>query len=257
MSARTLQLTREVRFQVVPDGAIGSGSVQNSWSGWPTSDTIAPFVTVRITFSGAIGSTGFVANVKALDKVVRETCTGPLSASSMKSGVAVVSELFKVVAKAVPEDTTLRAMQLCVTPYQSVTVNAESPFMAILTQQFEFSAAHRLHCDSLSDEENQRLFGKCNHVNGHGHNYVVDVSVERSPEDDSFDLQSFERCVCDNVIDYLDHKHLNIDIVEFQSLNPTVENIAGVVWDRLEPVVPGLHAVRVYETPKTWADVTP
>lgn len=255
MSSPRLQLTREVRFQLVPDAVSNGEPVRNSWSGWLTSELIAPFVTVRITISGTVGSSGFVENVKTLDGVVRDTCATPLLEGSSRSGSTVACRLFDLVSDAVPEGTNLTALQLSVTPYQSVTVNVEAPEMAILTQQFEFSAAHRLHCGNLSDEDNRQLFGKCNHVNGHGHNYVVDVSVERPAGDDSFDLRAFERAVCEHAIDYLDHKFLNIDIAEFESLNPTVENIAGVVWDRLEPVVRGLHCVRVYETPKTWADV--
>ena len=80
---------------------------------------------------------------------------------------------------------------------------------------------------------------------------VGPLERERHPEA----LFGFEATVCERAIDYLDHKFLNIDVPEFKSLNPTVENIASVVWNRLETSVPGLYSVRVYETPKTWADV--
>ena len=138
--------------------------------------------------------------------------------------------------------------------------------MIVHTQQFEFSAAHRLHCDQFSDEENRRRFGKCNNPSGHGHNYVVEVSIvsnngagEGTVIDTTgteFDLETFQATVNRCIIERLDHKHLNRDIKRFQTINPTVENIAIAIWEWLEPELSGarLHTVRVYETPKTWAE---
>ena len=123
-----------------------------------------------------------------------------------------------------------------------------------LTQEFEFSAAHRLHCESMSAESNREYFGKCNNPNGHGHNYVVAVTV--AYPDENFSLPQFETLVKRHVIDHLDHKLLNLDVPEFTNVNPSVENIAAVIWRLLKesPSPPNLHNVRVYETPKTWAD---
>jgi 6-pyruvoyltetrahydropterin/6-carboxytetrahydropterin synthase len=134
--------------------------------------------------------------------------------------------------------------------------------MISLTQQFEFSAAHRLHCDRLSDEENRALFGKCNNPEGHGHNYVVEVTVDGGvdPNGQLVDLHAFEAAVKRAVVDRLDHKHLNRDIEDFTKTNPTVENIAIAIWHWLDEEFKQslggvrLTAVRVYETPKTWAE---
>ncbi|MCL4160810.1 UNVERIFIED_CONTAM: hypothetical protein GTU68_066239, partial [Idotea baltica] len=104
-----------------------------------------------------------------------------------------------------------------------------SPPVASTTQQFEFSAAHRLHCDSLSKAQNQEFFGKCNNPNGHGHNYVVEVTVTKD-RSDSMHLSEMESTVKRLIIDPLDHKHLNEDVPEFSELNPTVENIATVIF---------------------------
>lgn len=133
--------------------------------------------------------------------------------------------------------------------------------MVELTQCFEFSASHRLHVATLSDDENRRVFGKCNNPNGHGHNYQVEVTVA-GPIDDRtgavLALPEFESMVKREVIDRLDHKHLNIDTAEFAQLNPSVENIARVIWEILEPKTSPakLRRVRVWETAKTYAEYT-
>lgn len=254
MSTPPVQLTREVRFQLPAHPVDPKEHIRNSWSGWPKTLTIAPFITVRVTLVGPIAASGFIANVKTIDRAVRDCCVSDLMQSTDKSASTTAVRQFELIKAATPDGTELVRLELCATPHQSFTVSAESPTMAILTQQFEFSAAHRLHCEELSAEENRELFGKCNNPNGHGHNYVLDVSVAAG--DGEVDRHKFESVVCEQVIDRFDHKHLDIDVPEFQSLNSTVENIAAVVWQKLEPHLPTLQRVRVYETPKTWAEVT-
>lgn len=230
---------------------------QNSWAGWPGSLALSPFVRVRCCVSGPVETPiGYVCDVKTIDQAVRSACLD-VFCQAVADETTIPSlgpRLFERVAAKFGPPLELTRLELCPTPYQSLTVSQEDPAMAILTHQFEFSAAHRLHCPELSDEENRRVFGKCNSANGHGHNYVADISV-RCLSDANFDLAEFEGVVCERAIARLDHKHLNIDVPEFASLNPTVENIARVVWDLLTPHVEGLYRVRIYETPKTWADV--
>ena len=133
--------------------------------------------------------------------------------------------------------------------------------MIEMTQQFEFSAAHRLHCDSLTEKENRETFGKCNNPNGHGHNYVVDVTIgnEVNPqgmmEGVATHLHDFEAIVKKEIIDRLDHKHLNRDVDYFANVNPSVENIAIAIYRWLEQKLDAkLVAIKVFETPKTWAE---
>jgi 6-pyruvoyltetrahydropterin/6-carboxytetrahydropterin synthase len=130
--------------------------------------------------------------------------------------------------------------------------------MVRISQQFEFSASHRLHNHALSAEDNQRLYGKCNNPNGHGHNYVLELAVEM-PEGDAaqYSTLTTEQIVKSKIIDRLDHKHLNLEVPPFDRLNPTVENIAVTIWGWLAADFQGrcrMARVRVYETPKTWAD---
>ncbi|MFK7817934.1 MAG: 6-carboxytetrahydropterin synthase [Planctomycetaceae bacterium] len=256
MKHLTTQLTREVRFHLSPDASDTESPVQNSWAGWPKTMLLAPFVTVRATLSGPVNETGYIADVKRIDHNVRDVCLPLMLTAASRSAdtLSLVKQLFEAVSQSFTEPIHTERLQLQITPYQSLTVSSSSPQMTIVTQQFEFSAAHRLHCDSLSDEENQKLFGKCNNPNGHGHNYVLEISVSTDCSE-PFDLHNFEAIVVEHAVRPFDHKHLNEDVDDFRDLNPTVENIANVVWSRLTPHVQSLQRVRVFETPKTWADV--
>lgn len=256
MSNLRTKLTREVRFQLSPDAADAETSVQNSWAGWPKTMLLAPFVTVRATLSGPVVETGYIADVKLIDRTVRDACLTPMlaAASSSADSLSLTRQLFAAVFGSFESPIQVEELELQTTPYQSLTVGKLRPDMTVLTQQFEFSAAHRLHCDSLSDEENQKLFGKCNNPSGHGHNYVLEISAN-CDDSDAFDLHAFESTVVEHAVRPFDHKHLNVDVPDFRDLNPTVENIANVVWKRLAPHVANLQRVRVFETPKTWADV--
>lgn len=140
-----------------------------------------------------------------------------------------------------------------------------------LTLQYEFAAAHRLHCHAWSEEQNRDVFGKCNRPSGHGHNYRLEVTVACPVSGDAVVCESsaeiteridrvtlINRIVNQQVLERLDHRFLNLDVAEFQQLNPTVENIAQVVYTWLCQSLPDtlpLQSVRVYETDKTWATV--
>ncbi|MBI4579727.1 MAG: 6-carboxytetrahydropterin synthase [Planctomycetes bacterium] len=131
--------------------------------------------------------------------------------------------------------------------------------MLSVTQTFEFAAAHRLHCATMTDEENRAYFGKCNNPNGHGHNYVLEVTVAGAGDAPSpcvLPAARFEQIVKQRVLDRFDHKHLNQDCPEFRELNPSVENIARTIWGLLDgQFAPArLARVRVWETAKTYAE---
>lgn len=137
-----------------------------------------------------------------------------------------------------------------------------------MTLQYEFAAAHRLHCASWSEARNRDVFGKCNHPSGHGHNYLLEVTVRwpatgldqaTTAANSSDNLPAIINPIVQNqVLQRLDHRFLNVDVAEFRDLNPTVENIAQVVFGWLDGSLPmsiELNAVKVHETEKTWAEV--
>ena len=124
---------------------------------------------------------------------------------------------------------------------------------AYITRRLTFAAAHRLHSDALSPDENRRVFGKCNHPNGHGHNYVLEVTIA-GPIDATtgmvFNLNELKTVMSDVIERDFDHKNLNVDVPAFKSLNPTAENIAAVLWGLIDKrLTPGLlHEVKLIET---------
>ncbi len=104
--------------------------------------------------------------------------------------------------------------------------------MLRVTRRYPFSASHRLHVDGLSDEENRTLFGKCNNPFGHGHNYVLHVSVSGEPSPDTgllIDRDELDRVAREAVLRRVDRKDMNAAIPEFQELVPTTENLAKVI----------------------------
>jgi 6-pyruvoyltetrahydropterin/6-carboxytetrahydropterin synthase len=128
----------------------------------------------------------------------------------------------------------------------------------IVTRRVHFNAAHRLHARQLSDAENRRVFGLCNNANFHGHNYELDVSVEGSVDPVTgyvVDLGVVKRIAEETVVAALDHRNLNLDVPEFRDLNPTAENIAIVIWRKLEGKLPGrLVKIVLWETPRNYVE---
>ncbi len=117
-----------------------------------------------------------------------------------------------------------------------------------LTRRYRFCAAHRLHTDYLSEQENRAVFGKCNNPNGHGHNYVVLVTVRVSPAGDAADLEWLDRIVRERIVERFDHHDLNQD-PEFAHRTTTGENLVLLIWDLLAPHLAGrLKKVGVIET---------
>jgi 6-pyruvoyltetrahydropterin/6-carboxytetrahydropterin synthase len=121
-----------------------------------------------------------------------------------------------------------------------------------------FNAAHQLYDPDLSDEENQRLFGKC--ANLHGHNYVLEVVVAGEIDQVTgyvMDLKLLANVISRQVIRDVDHRNLNTDVAWLKGRVPTAENLAEAIWERLQPELPDglLRSVRVWETDKNWAEV--
>lgn len=108
--------------------------------------------------------------------------------------------------------------------------------MVSLTKRYRFSASHRLHNEALSAEENARLFGKCNSPYGHGHNYMVEVTV-RGPVDPAtgmvMDLGLLDQAVEQEILERFDHTYLNLDVPNFQGRVPSTENLCVEIYHLL------------------------
>src|SRR6476620_2338893 len=131
----------------------------------------------------------------------------------------------------------------------------------LITRKVELSASHVCRNPALSDEENQRLFGLAANPKGHGHNYVVEVSLQGDPDPVTgmvLDLKELKEILNREIVGPYDHRFLNYEVPPFDREVPTTENIARDIWQRLEPRLTNelrqLHAVRVYETPDLYVD---
>lgn len=123
----------------------------------------------------------------------------------------------------------------------------------------QFNAAHRLNNPEWSEEENQRIFGKCNNPNFHGHNYILELKVVGFPDTKTgyvVDMKVLSAIIHEEIIKRFDHKNLNLDTKEFKTLNPTAENIAIVIWNLIRPhIAPDLDLyVRLYETERNFVE---
>ena len=128
----------------------------------------------------------------------------------------------------------------------------------LVSRRESFNAAHQLFDPRLSEEENERLFGKCAHL--HGHNYVLEVVVGGQLDSATgyvLDLKRLAEIIERRIIRDVDHRNLNTDVPWLEGRIPTAENFALACWERIRPELPegSLRSVRVWETDKNWAEV--
>jgi 6-pyruvoyltetrahydropterin/6-carboxytetrahydropterin synthase len=139
-------------------------------------------------------------------------------------------------------------------PARKIAIKEKGGDMLYFSEKFEFSASHTLWNKKFSDKENEKIFGKCANPSGHGHNYIVEVTIKKSLKDKSFKTGAFENIVEKQFIRLVDHKNLNADVKYFKKVNPTVENIAHFAFeslkDKLKPLE--LDCVTVWENDRTF-----
>lgn len=126
-----------------------------------------------------------------------------------------------------------------------------------VSRKAHFNAAHRLYRKDWSDAKNAQVFGKCSNPNFHGHNYELIVSVTGKVNKDTgfvIDMKILKDIIKEEIEDAFDHKNLNIEVEEFQELNPTAENIVIVIYNKIRPRLDTLLDLEVvlYETPRNF-----
>ncbi len=139
--------------------------------------------------------------------------------------------------------------------------------MVFVTRKTHFNAAHRLHNPNKSDDWNKKTFGKCNHPNWHGHNYVIEVTVAGKPDKETgfvIDLGKLKNIVKEKITDVCDHKNLNLDVSFLQGIIPTSENLVKAFYDRLKVDIEEvssegsmLYSVKLFETERNIAEYCP
>jgi 6-pyruvoyltetrahydropterin/6-carboxytetrahydropterin synthase len=132
-----------------------------------------------------------------------------------------------------------------------------------ITRKAEFSASHICRIGGWTDEANERVYGGAANPHGHGHNYIVEVTLEGDPDPVTgmvVDLKELKDVIESTVIGPMDHRFLNFEVPPFDRVVPTAENVAAEIWRRLAARFSGrqgrLHRVRLYETPDLYVDIT-
>lgn len=131
--------------------------------------------------------------------------------------------------------------------------------LVTINRKAHFNAAHRLYHADWDDQKNFEVFGKCSNPMFHGHNYelIVSITGQINPETGFvMNLDDLKRIIETEVEEYLDHKNLNLEVEEFKKLNPTVENISVVIWNRIRAKLENHLKLKVtlYETPRNYAE---
>lgn len=257
-----LELSRTVRFCLSPEAADDSTARDNTFAAWPAMRGLGRYYELTLLCCGeADRDTGYFINIKHIDIAVRKHLLPILRHAIQDEAAAantpmggLLSELLKAAQPAL--DRSVKELRLMLTPTLSLAIEAKQMKSVLIKQQYEFSAAHRLNVPSYDAERNREIFGKCNNLAGHGHNYRIEV-VARCPINEhgrTIEFSDLDTAVNTHVIEPLDHKHLNQDVPQFESMNPSVEHIVQVIWELLKDHMPAdanLDELTVWETGKT------
>ena len=226
-----------------------------------------------VSMAGGLDSDGMVLNLSDVKRFIRSEVTDQLDfrflndvwpefdLTTKKGCLPTTEALARVIWTRLKPHLPLVALRLYEHPrlWADYLGNAMNAYVTIRTH---FAAAHRLAKEELSQEENEKIYGKCARPNGHGHNYLVDVTVRGSIDKRTgmvCDLSALQCLVEDLVVEPFDHTHLNKDISHFQTCVPTAENIALHIADRLaspiKAIGANLHKIRLQESPNNAAEV--
>jgi 6-pyruvoyltetrahydropterin/6-carboxytetrahydropterin synthase len=227
--------------------------------------TIAGFVDVK---------TGMVVNIKQLDDIVRKEIVLKFDGKSLNDEVnffsshtSSVENILRYTSQVLaepgtlPQGTELLGLRLEETPLlYGELLKKNGLWITSITRTYEFAAAHRLHSDLLSEQENEDLYGKCHNPSGHGHNFVLEVTIEGEPDPTTgmiANIVDIDAKVNDLVVEKYDHKHLNRDIPEFNGRVVTSEVLVEEIFKNLENQLPAkLSRVRLFETARSFFEVT-
>jgi len=265
------KLGRAVRFSVnpfLPEDLDGF----NSFASKPAGEGLSIFFELLVEVAGDLDpTTGFVVNVSDIDRAVRRFVV-PIFTERIRTdfqqgrhiGFFDIAALLKSAWQILSNKfgrARLSNLSLKLNPFRKVTISSrcltadsKDLQMVYFSEKFEFAATHKLWNNDFSTERNLEVFGKCANPTGHGHNYIVEVTIKIPAEKNSFRIGDFQKVVDDELIKVVDHKNLNADVPVFGKTNPTVENIAAFAWNKLVGKFgkASLHCVTVWETDKTY-----
>lgn len=223
---------------------------------------IGTFWELQVSYRGDVDpKTGYLMNISTIDQAVHNVAICILEDALRNRPETHPGVVLQEVLTALRGSLGQSISGVCwkLTPYYWVAIRAKAMDRILISQQFEFSAAHRLHIDQLSEEENRETFGKCNNPHSHGHNYrieaVVSAPISGNEDRSLFCVSKLEQIVDEQIIRRFDHTNLNLDTTEFAQLNPSVEHISKVCYDLLlKPIDEAgakLARVTIWETEKS------
>ena len=270
-----LELTRTVRFclngldpsrsRVEGEDERGNppATARNGYAGHPPMRGLGRYYELHVRCAGETDPvTGYFMNIREIDRATRRhvlPCLENLLDTTRPSSTIPMGTLMRRILELLqpPLQHTVTEATLQLTPFHNLSIRKHNMDTVTIRQHYEFAAAHRLHVPTFTDQRNREVFGKCNNPSGHGHNYELEVAVSATIDRQGrvLRVEDLDAAVLEHVIEKLDHKHLNHDVPQFADLNPSVENIARVIFEMLtEPLARvgvALEEVSVWETRKT------
>jgi len=212
---------------------------------------------------------GMIVNIKDVDAVLKKQLLPQFANRSMNDEIEhfkthapcvenILHYLWKEINRiGLPQECSLTHLKLEETP---LFYGEYDGMKTTLTRIYEFAASHRLDSPHLSPEENIAIYSKCNNVAGHGHNYLLEVTISGTPDPKTgfiCSLGDLDSAVHEHVVDRYDHKNLDVDVPEFQGIITTSENVAQEIFKRLKDTIPGtLQRIRLHETARNIFEVT-
>jgi 6-pyruvoyltetrahydropterin/6-carboxytetrahydropterin synthase len=258
------KLARHVRFSINPFISEQDEGF-NSYASKPAGDGLSIFLELSVEVIGDVEpATGFIVNVTDIDKNVREFAV-PVFAERIKQDYQraqhvnffALAELLKSAWDTLADKfgaARISKLSLKLNPFRKMAIDLKDLEMVYFSEKFEFAATHKLWNDDFSEKRNLEVFGKCANPAGHGHNYIVEVTIKTPRKKSDFHISDFEKIVDNELIKVVDHKNLNADVSHFSKTIATVENITVFAWNKLEGKFgqAALHCVTVWETDKTY-----
>ena len=210
-----------------------------------------------LTLEGPVNEeTGMLVNVVTIDEAVGEALAAEVVEA--KNAVVALRRVGEVMGHKFRNIKMLR-VELELSALLMMALSSEDTNMVEVTTKYELAASHRLGRAEWDEKRNLEVFGKCANPSGHGHNYLLEITLRGEPGGPAgqvADMKEVDRIVREQVISRFDHKNLNVDTAEFAEVIPTVENMAKVFWDKLLGRFGQTELVRVavWETAKTRAE---
>jgi len=258
------KLARQIRFAVNPFAKAAEVGA-NSYCAKPGADALALYFALWVELVGPVDAdTGFVVNVTDIDRIVRAKGVN-IFEEFVKNKFALkeqitfeqIGQLLSKVWVAIENEFTpakINNLSVELMPARKLGIKERDGSMLYFSEKFDFAASHTLWNKKFSDKQNYDTFGKCANRAGHGHNYIIEVTVKKDKSDGAVKAGQFEAVVQKHFITVVDHKNLNADVEHFTKVNPTVENIAEFAFKILADKFDSLKidSVTVWESDRAF-----